>query len=107
MLAVTRMRLVFKIAGALAALYLVLIAALWAAMRQPPDRFSRFMARMPMPAMLVLPFQPLWMSARAGHLRDADPAPDFDLETLDHKGRVRLSSFRGGKPVVLVFGSYT
>jgi len=34
-------------------------------------------------------------------------APDFDLPTLDNSSRVRLSSFRGEEPVVLVFGSYT
>ncbi len=57
--------------------------------------------------MRVLPFQPLWMRARAGRLAVGDQAPDFDLETYDHGGRVRLSPFRGSKPVVLVFGSYT
>jgi len=35
-----------------------------------------------------------------------DAAPDFRLPTLDHKSEVELSSLRG-KPVVLVFGSYT
>jgi peroxiredoxin len=34
-------------------------------------------------------------------------APDFTLPTLDHTATVQLSSFRGSKPVVLVFGSYT
>lgn len=34
-------------------------------------------------------------------------APDFTLTTLDGKGTVKLSDFRGKKPVVLVFGSYT
>jgi hypothetical protein len=34
-------------------------------------------------------------------------APDFTLRTLDGKTKVRLSDFRGKKPVVLVFGSYT
>lgn len=36
-----------------------------------------------------------------------DPAPDFDLALLDGDGeRVRLSELRG-KPVGLIFGSYT
>jgi hypothetical protein len=35
------------------------------------------------------------------------PAPDFTLKTLDGKGEVTLSSFRGKQPVVLIFGSYT
>jgi hypothetical protein len=34
-------------------------------------------------------------------------APDFELRTADGKKRVRLSSFRGKKPVVLIFGSHT
>lgn len=33
--------------------------------------------------------------------------PDFSLKRLDAEGRVRLSSFRGKRPVALVFGSYT
>lgn len=46
--------------------------------------------------------------------RDADDvakigsiAPDFTLTTQDGKGTIRLSDYRGKKPVVLVFGSYT
>lgn len=34
-------------------------------------------------------------------------APDFTLPTQDGKRRIRLSQFRGQKPVVLVFGSFT
>ena len=34
-------------------------------------------------------------------------APDFTLKTQDGKGPITLSSFRGKKPVVLTFGSYT
>ena len=34
-------------------------------------------------------------------------APDFELKSPDGKQTVRLSSFRGGKPVVLIFGSHT
>ena len=36
-----------------------------------------------------------------------EPAPDFMLKTPDGKRSVQLSSFRGKRPVVLVFGSYT
>jgi len=57
---------------------------------------------------LVLPFETLWMRARAGKLAIGDPAPDFSLAKLDHSGQIQLSSFTAqGKPVVLVFGSYT
>jgi hypothetical protein len=36
-----------------------------------------------------------------------DEAPDFDLPLLGSSARVRLSSFRGTRPVALIFGSYT
>ena len=35
------------------------------------------------------------------------PAPDFTLRTFDGQSEVKLASFRGKKPVVLVFGSFT
>ncbi len=34
-------------------------------------------------------------------------APDFTLKTQDGKRQIRLSRYRGQKPVVLVFGSFT
>ncbi len=34
-------------------------------------------------------------------------APDFELHSPDGLTNVRLSSFRGNKPVVLIFGSFT
>ena len=34
-------------------------------------------------------------------------APDFDLPLQKGKGRIRLSKFKGDKPVVLIFGSFT
>lgn len=36
-----------------------------------------------------------------------DFAPDFSLSDVTGKMSVRLSDFRGKKPVALVFGSYT
>ena len=77
------------------------------AMRQPPETFGRVMAKMPMPAYFVIPFETFWTRARAGTIRVGDTAPDFQLSTLDHKNEIQLSSFRGKQPVVLVFGSYT
>ena len=44
---------------------------------------------------------------RNGDLKVGDAAPDFDLKRLDGKGTVKLSSFKGKQPVVLIFGSYT
>jgi peroxiredoxin len=42
-----------------------------------------------------------------GTLKPGDPAVDFDLKRLTSSERISLSSFRGKKPVALVFGSYT
>ena len=94
------------LAGLIAA-YLLLSAAFLAMMWQPPMRFAKAIAEVPGPAFMVLPFETLWSFARGGHVRPGDLAPDFDLETLDKSARVRLSSFRARKPVVLIFGSYT
>lgn len=88
-------------------LYGLACAGIYAAMCQPPERFGAMMSHVPGIAFLILPFRPFWMSARAGSLHVGDPAPDFELPTLDHKRTVRLSSEYASKPVVLVFGSYT
>jgi hypothetical protein len=100
-------RWILALAAAAAAIWVVLCAGFYWAMTQPPERFGAIVARTPMPAMIVLPFETLWKRARAGALQPGDMAPDFQLSTLDHRDSVRLSSFRGSKPVVLVFGSYT
>jgi hypothetical protein len=39
--------------------------------------------------------------------RVGQDAPDFTLPTYDGKGTIGLSDFRGKKPVVLIFGSFT
>jgi hypothetical protein len=44
---------------------------------------------------------------REGDLKVGDRAPDVSLVSLDGKTPVRLSSEIGGKPTVLVFGSFT
>jgi hypothetical protein len=63
---------------------------------------------MPMPLLYaVFPLERMWKHARAGPLRPGDPAPDFELPRLEGSGTVRLSSDRGHRPVLLVFGSYT
>ena len=88
-------------------LYGLLTAGLYCAMSQPPERFGAIAAHIPMPAYMVLPFRPLWMSARAGSLAAGSIAPDFELPTVDHSATVKLSAVYREKPVVLVFGSYT
>lgn len=77
------------------------------AMRQPPEVFGRVMARMPMPAMLVLPFETLWTRERAGRLNPGDQAPDFTVKNLQGEAPVDLAGLWKDRPVVLVFGSYT
>ncbi len=36
-----------------------------------------------------------------------DVPPDFDLKRMGSEERVKLSSFKGQRPVALIFGSYT
>jgi hypothetical protein len=93
--------------GTLLVAYLALCAGLYVAMIQPPGVFGQIIAKTPFPLMMVLPFETLWSRARGGHLKPGDPAPDFRLPSLDHQSSVQLSSYRGSRPVVLVFGSYT
>jgi len=90
-------------------LWAIVCAALYEVMRRPPETFARVMAKIPGPvAFLVLPFETLWTHARAGDLKVGDPAPDFSLMKLDKTASVRLSSLTAqGRPVVLIFGSYT
>jgi hypothetical protein len=77
------------------------------AMHQPPERFSRLMMHTGPAPFIVFPFETMWKHARAGTVQAGDVAPDFTLPLLDHSGSVTVSSFRGAKPVVLIFGSYT
>jgi hypothetical protein len=100
-------RAILAILVILAALFVAFSATLYWAMLQTPDQFGRFMTHVPMPAMLVLPFETFWMRARGGNVQVGAMAPDFSLPALDHASNVQLASFRGSQPVVLVFGSYT
>ena len=88
-------------------LYGSFLAGMFIIMCQPPQRFGRFMRHFPMPAMIILPFEPMWNVARKGATRVGELAPDFTLPMIDRSADVTLSSFRGKQPVVLVFGSYT
>ena len=91
---------------ALAAAYMVLLAGLLWVMHRP-ILFGEVMRHVPDSMMIVVPFKQLWFVARAGRLEIGDVAPEFNLPTPDQKFFVSLASFRGQKPVVLVFGSYT
>ena len=39
--------------------------------------------------------------------KEGDIAPDFELRDVSGENPVRLSAFRGRKPVALILGSYT
>src|SRR5579863_5480375 len=100
----------WKVSGILLAACLIfyggLTAALYWTMRQPLDRFGAVMRHVPPIAMAILPFGPIWMKVRAGALQPGVLAPDFDLPTVDHARRVRISEEYRDRPVVLIFGSY-
>ena len=93
----------------IAVLWVIACGALYHVMGQPPERFARLMSKIPGPVpFLILPFETLWTRARAGTLAIGDRAPDFSLAKLDKSDHIQLASISaGGKPVVLVFGSYT
>ena len=88
-------------------LYAIALAGFYYAMRQPPETFGNVMKHTGPAPFLLFPFETMWKSARAGKLNVGDVAPDFTLPLLDRSGSVSLSSLRGNRPVVLVFGSYT
>ena len=97
-----------RILAALLLVWLLGCAAIYAAMRQPPESFGRVMAKIPGPVVfLAFPFETLWVHARAGQLHPGDPAPDFSLAKVDKTGQVQLSALNRQQPTVLVFGSYT
>jgi hypothetical protein len=103
------MKLVLRITIGLLAVYLLLLGAFFFSMYLPPVQFAGMYASIPgfaKPAFGTF-FERFWAVAGDGSLAVGDSAPDFELDTYDHKTKVRLSSFHGLRPVVLVFGSYT
>ena len=92
----------------LIAAYVIFFSAVLLAMLRPPEQFGLIMRRLPAPLVWgALPGPRMWLWARSGNLDEGNLAPDFTLSTHDHRNRVTLSSHRGQRPVVLVFGSYT
>jgi hypothetical protein len=102
-------RRLLRVVLVLVGLYAVLFATVLAAMMRPPEQFGTAMRYLPAPLVWgALPAPRMWLWARGGTLSEGDAAPDFTLPQLDNKEeRVTLSSHRGQRPVVLVFGSYT
>ena len=101
------MRKILKVLLALVAAYSILLAAFYFVMCQRPELFSKVMSKTPGAVFMAFPFKQMWLSARAGTIKVGEQAPDFFLETYDKQATVQLSRFRGERPVVLVFGSYT
>lgn len=103
------MKWLLRAAVAVVVVYVTLFGTVAIAMMQTPERFGAFMKRMPAPVVWGgLPARRMWLWARRGSLAEGDVAPDFSLRTTqDRTHRVSLSSYRGDRPVVLVFGSYT
>lgn len=100
-------KIAVRFVAALVMAYLLLFATVATAMLQTPDRFGRFMRYAPAPLVWgALPAERMWLWARGGSVSHGDLAPDFTLPTQDRSSRVALSTLRG-RPVVLVFGSYT
>jgi hypothetical protein len=104
---ITRRRSWLRICAAVIVVYLMVCIGLFIAMKQPPLKFATVMSKLPMVSMMVLPFESLWTIARSGDLQVGELAPDFRLPAYDKASWVQLSSFRGDRPVVLIFGSYT
>lgn len=90
-----------------AGLYLLFLIGVFLAMCRPPEVFASIVGRTPRPVMAIAPFRHLWLAARCGDLHVGDRAPDFSLAPNDGGSPVWLSSFRGERPAVLIFGSYT
>jgi thiol-disulfide isomerase/thioredoxin len=101
------LRLTLKLVAALVAIYVGAAAILFVLMRQSNVVAGKALSLVPGPAFMLLPMETMWCEARKGKLALGQEAPDFELATRDGKARVRLSSLRQNKPVVLVFGSYT
>ena len=102
------MKWLARIAFGLLVSYVTFFGVVLAAMLQTPERFGQFMRRVPQALVWGgLPAQRMWLWARRGTLGPSSLAPDFTLARYGQEGSVTLSSFRGQRPVVLVFGSYT
>ena len=100
-------RFILKLVVVLAVIYALAVGLFFAAMHKPPEKFAGIVAKMPPVFFPVLPFRQMWTVARRGQLEPGGRAPEFELSTHDKQSAVRLSELNRGRPVVLVFGSYT
>jgi thiol-disulfide isomerase/thioredoxin len=96
-----------RIGVTLAAAYVAFGLTVFALMHASNPVAGKTLSIVGAPAFILLPMERMWVTARRGSLRVGQEAPDFELPTRDGRSKVRLSSLRGGRPVVLLFGSYT
>ena len=91
--------ILFRAALVLVLLWVGFVGFIAWAMHQPPETFGRVMARMPVAAYFVIPFETLWTRARAGynHRLTAPTGPNLnhrDTETQRKpKGSDRILLF--------------
>jgi thiol-disulfide isomerase/thioredoxin len=101
------LNVLLKVVAVVGGLYVCLALTVFVAMHQSNSRAGKALSLLPGPAFMLLPMETMWCQARRGQLAVGQEAPDFELALRDGSSRVRLSSLRQAKPVVLVFGSYT
>ena len=76
------------------AVFVLVLAGLFAAMLQPPAVFGHITSKLPQVTYMMVPFESMWLVTRQGTLKGGNLAPDFALKTTDCSSEVRLSSFR-------------
>ena len=96
----------WPVVAVVAFFYVGICAVIFVVMHGPPSAMAPFMDRVPRILWAVLPLEAMWTHVNRGRVEPGDVAPDFALLPVGGGERVRLSSLRG-KPVVLMFGSYT
>ena len=90
-------KIAVRLVGGIALLWVILTGALYAAMIQPQETFGAVMKHVPPVAMAILPFKPLWMSARGGHLQVREP---IGLEPLRVQP-LEIGARRGERPAAV------
>ena len=73
------MRTWLKVISGLLGAYIVLCLGLFAAMCQPPGVFGSIMSNVPMPLLMLFPFEPLWDARTERESRDWRAGPGLRL----------------------------
>src|SRR5688572_21127449 len=91
-----------RIAAALALIYVVMLAGVFTMMHMSNTVAGKGLSLLAGPVFMLMPMETMWCRARRGRLQVGQEAPDFELSTRDGLSKVRLSSRRGTRPIVLV-----